>query len=344
MSQPPIHREPASVSVGIAGLGREGLYHLQRLSLRTDLCVVAVFDYESSATANRFDCSRYENWHEFINDSSLEVIILTAALPDRARLANEALRAGKHIVTDCAVGLFASEIETLVATARQMERSFSVINSRRQDFDFISAREVARSGEIGDLVSAKIIEWDYGLYEPTTSNRSSSIRTEQNRCTDLWHFAAIYFDQLLQIVADEPSSVYARSLDPWTAEGELNGFLAIVQFSSGANGQIEVHVKSPTPYHSGWLISGSKGGYRDGKRYALTDETEIFATDRNQSSVDKTDEFYAAVVDHACNNRPWLNSATEAHKVALLIEASQKSMKTGQAIQRGNTTDVLVPE
>jgi hypothetical protein len=77
------------------------------------------------------------------------------------------------------------------------------------------------------------------------------------------------FDQLLQLVPADPTSVWARRLP------EEDGFLAVIDFADGSFGQIDFRRRSRTGQSSGWVLEGATGSYRGGRLITLSPDGEL---------------------------------------------------------------------
>src|SRR5262249_58327767 len=92
---------PASVvpvGVGVAGLGRMGMYHIERIGLRDDCRIVALFD-DCPAVRERArleTAQAHERWEEFLASPKIELVLLATPPAHHAELAIQALAAGKH--------------------------------------------------------------------------------------------------------------------------------------------------------------------------------------------------------------------------------------------------------
>ncbi|HVY16200.1 MAG TPA: Gfo/Idh/MocA family oxidoreductase [Rhodopila sp.] len=88
-----------------------------------------------------------------LGDPSIDFIVLAAVPRDRAGIAIEAMRRGKHVMTDKPGVTTADQLTQVEQAARDTGRIWSVVVGRLTSPAVQEALHVARSGELGRLVS-----------------------------------------------------------------------------------------------------------------------------------------------------------------------------------------------
>lgn len=88
-----------------------------------------------------------------LDDPSIACVLLAAVPSDRAALAIEAMRRGKHVMTDKPGVTTPAQLQAVQNVARQTERLWSICFGRLTSPSIQEALRVARSGELGRLVS-----------------------------------------------------------------------------------------------------------------------------------------------------------------------------------------------
>ena len=369
------------VRIGIAGLGRMGLYHLQRLSLRDDCRLVTGFDIDTSHAGRAEDhgCQFVNDWATFLAQPDIELVLIATPPDTHARLAIDALAAGKHVAVEQPMCLSVADADEMLEAAWRADGLLGVVNNRRWDDDFQTALATVQSGDLGRIHAIKLEIWEYGFRPGEIATREIGWRADQCRGGGvLVEFGATYFDQLLQLVPDSLESVYARipricnpntkldAAELESHEGSEAGraedaFLAIVNFSTGLTARIEANLASPTPVNSGWTVAGTRGGYRNFRKYRVTAEGEIYGTAvesistdwdrcyfdifqhvrlnaRAANAVNKDEDDGAESFDSGCGPDQPLTTAAEARRVVQLIEAARQSALTGQVVPISDTT------
>ena len=299
------HTTPTVITIGIAGLGRRGMHHLERLSFREDFQVIAVHDaVHSRARDAKHLCARFlSSRREFFADRTFDAALIATPPRTREGFVREATAAGKHVAVESPPGDGGRDAKAMVEAARRAGRMVAILPASRFDPDFPTVRSVVSSGCLGRVLAAKRILWGrrvpseastrgeagpHPLEAPeheTTGRRE----TPESGCEVdddargvfppvLLEPVTVCLEELLDLIREPICSVFA------THSGGLSGGLftqarsiAIrLGFLSGATAEIDVDVDSLVPLRTGWVISGSDGGYRKLRRYERSRAQEIF--------------------------------------------------------------------
>ncbi|HEY2253488.1 MAG TPA: Gfo/Idh/MocA family oxidoreductase [Planctomycetaceae bacterium] len=344
----------APVRVGVAGLGRAGVFHIERIGLRDDCRVVAAYD-DCPAVRDRVRLDSvvcHENWHDFLRNDEIELALIAAPPALHAEMTIAALAARKHVLVETPMCLNLVEADAVIAAAVRCGRSVSVAHLRRWDDDFRTARSTLATGDLGTAESIKLINWQYnprrsnGHLQAVPGSAGNSARLPDLASDNwrdaaatgggvLWEFGIHYFDQLLQLTDRTVESVYAR-LAPANspANSALSGedaFLAIISFSGGLVAHVEVSRTASAPLSTGWMITGAAGSYAGFTQYSPSPEGEVADLPLTAALV-QADDFYGQLARHLRLGEPNPVPAAEARRSIFLIEAVRESARTGQVV------------
>ena len=289
----------APVRLGVAGLGRAGMFHIERIGLRDDCRVVAAYD-DCPAARNRAAHQAFvnhANWNEFLRNDEVELVLIAAPPALHAELSIAALAAGKHVLIETPMCLNVQESDAIIAAARRTVRSVCVAQTRRWDDDFRTAQATLAAGALGAAQAIKLINWQYnprwcnGRPHNAPGTAGLAIRAEVAPGSDipvdnwrnaaatgggvLWEFGIHYFDQLLLLAGRAVESVYARLAPASSACCGEDTFLAIIGFSGGLTAHVEVSRTAPAPLSTGWMIAGLCGSYAGFTQYLPTPDGEV---------------------------------------------------------------------
>lgn len=345
----------AAVRLGVAGLGRAGMFHIERIGLRDDCKVVAAYD-DCPAARNRakhqtFPC--HVGWSEFLCNDKVELVVIATPPALHAELTIAALAAGKHVLVETPLCLNLVEADAMIAAADRSGRSVSVAHLRRWDDDFRTAQAALAAGELGPAQAIKLINWQYN---PRTSiGRPKSVRStpghssgaeagqgadlasdhwRDNAATGggvLWEFGIHYFDQLWQLAGRSVESVYARLAPAASPFSDEDAFLAIMAYPGGLVAHVEVNRVAPAPLSTGWMITGTRGSYAGFTEYRPNPDGEV--ADLPLAAVSsQADDFYTQLIRHVRFGERNPVPAEEARRPIALIEAVRESARCGQVV------------
>jgi predicted dehydrogenase len=326
------------VRIGLVGLGPSGAYHLERLSFREDLHVVVACD-EHAAHSGR--PTRRPNVLSQVVDllgrSDVDWALIACPLVERAKLALRALEAGKNVAVESPPCVDALQLQAMIGAARDARRSLSVLPTRREAVDFRAAQQLVLAGRLGSIEAARIVSWAKAVPSDAMSLSTSHAGPETSPGDGVFsYFAYQYVDQLLQLVRQQPKSVFARIRHPPETDPTATAFFISVTFTNG-DALIDVNLHAGADLQTGWMLAGSAGAYCQQRTYLAEPSGEICDTPIAAADVPPLD-IYAELVQAAHSNTAHSNtvrleSATEATRVLQIIDAARRSARIGQLVE-----------
>ena len=154
-----------SLGVGLIGYGLAGrVFHAPLLATVEGLRLTHVVS--SNADAVRRDWPQVQVLPDaaaLLAVPGIDLVIVAAPNATHFPLAQQALLAGKHVVVDKPFVVHAGQGEELLRLAAARVRVLSVFHNRRWDGDFLTVREVASGGLLGEIHS---YEAHYDRFSP----------------------------------------------------------------------------------------------------------------------------------------------------------------------------------
>ena len=98
--------------------------------------------------------ARYATTEEMLGDSNVEAVDLCLPSHLHASLSQAALRAGKHVLVEKPMALSGQECDAMVATSHECDKVLMVAQVIRFWPDYVVARNLVRSGELGPVKAA----------------------------------------------------------------------------------------------------------------------------------------------------------------------------------------------
>ena len=145
------------IRVGLIGFGYAArTFHLPLLGATPGYRVVAVGSSRAAdVRALLPDIARVAEAEAIAADADVDLIVVATPNDTHVRLAEAALRAGRHVVVDKPFTLTAAEARHLSEVARNSGTVLSVFQNRRWDGDFLTVREAVRQGLLGRVVACE---------------------------------------------------------------------------------------------------------------------------------------------------------------------------------------------
>jgi len=98
----------------------------------------------------------------------VDLVVIASPNDTHHPLARAALHAGKHVVVDKPFTVTTDEARELIRLARERGRLLSVFHNRRWDADFLTVRQLVRSGALGNVAQ---FESHFDRYRPAVRAR-----------------------------------------------------------------------------------------------------------------------------------------------------------------------------
>ena len=145
------------VKVGIIGIGNIGSAHLRMITGGNipDMTVTAVCDIDTkklNAARNTYPALRvFEDYTDLLKNSDTNAVIIAVPHPLHAKIAIEAFKYGKHVLVEKPLDITVSAAEDLCAAAEKSGKVFAIMFNQRTNGLFRKAREIVKSGELGEI-------------------------------------------------------------------------------------------------------------------------------------------------------------------------------------------------
>lgn len=160
------------VRVGMIGTGDEGSILITQLPSIDYMEVVAIADLRPSNRERAFEgdgnddrvgfirkygaerakkIKIYKDHKELLADKDIEAVIIAVPLNQHAPLAIEALKAGKHVLTEKLMAHNITECKEMIAEAKKAKKLLAVGHQRHYSVLYANANELIRQGVLGDI-------------------------------------------------------------------------------------------------------------------------------------------------------------------------------------------------
>ncbi len=93
----------------------------------------------------------FTDFGDILNDETIDAVIIATPHPSHAKIAEAALNAGKHVLVEKPVDISVSSAQRLNKTAEKSGKVFAIMFNQRTNGIYRRAREIVRSGELGEL-------------------------------------------------------------------------------------------------------------------------------------------------------------------------------------------------
>ncbi len=329
----------------VVGYGRWGKYcHCYLIRETPGLVlhgVVSADPVKREAVRAEQRCRAYATLEEALGDEAVDAVVLATPNALHAPQAIAALAAGKHVLTDKVMCLDLAECDRMIAAARTHDRLLTVFQNRRLDGDFLTVRELMKTGALGDVRWVEMAWQGFGIWGGWRGQAAMG-------GGKLYDLGAHLLDQILLLFPEPVSGVFCRTHHDFPERDiESEGFV-VLAFSSGRTAVLDVSslAASPKPrfYVRGTLGTFTKHGLDPQEKAMMAgaidsavEPEESYGTLRLRDTERRVPTrpgrwrtFYENFRDVLTTGAEPLVSLAEARRVMAVMGAARRSSLTGQ--------------
>ena len=145
------------VGVCLIGAGRAGMIHAN--NFRNKVCnafMASVIDASKEAAqsaAYQLGIDRYHtDYHRILDDDDIKAVIVVTPTNLHKKIVLDCARAGKHIFCEKPMAMNTGECDEMIEACRANNVKLQIGFMRRYDENYMQAKEIIKSGAIGDIV------------------------------------------------------------------------------------------------------------------------------------------------------------------------------------------------
>ena len=339
-----------NINVGLIGYGFGGrVFHAPFIDAVAGLSLTAVVTSQADKVAADFpDVRVVGDTAVLLTDPAIDLIVISTPNTSHFSLAEQALKAGKHVVVDKPFTIDTAEADALIDMAEKTGLILSVYQNRRFDSDYRTLKQLVEQGKLGQIHTYQA---HYDRFNPTVG---SGWRERDEPGTGvLYDLGAHLIDQAVDLMG-RPDSVWADLGDQRAGAQADDYFHVVLRFGErraivhggslvaqppfhfavhGDGGSFIKHGLDPQedallagkrPYSPGW---GVEPEALHGELVKLNGESI-----RVPSLRGGYEDFYAGMVKAIVDGGDVPVTAVSARNVIAIIQAAQESVKLGQVI------------
>ncbi len=231
------------IRMGVIGIGNMGSAHAMQIHRGrvegmelTAVCDIDPGRLAWAAAELGEDVKRYAEYHGLLASGDVDAVLIAVPHPLHPVMAQDALRAGLHVLTEKPVGIDIAAAEELNRTAAGCPGVFGIMYNQRTNPLFAELRRRFREGELGELIrfTWTITNWyrtqsyyDSGTWRATWSGEGGGVL--MNQCPhnlDIWQWITGMPQRLIahcrtarfhDIEVEDEAAIYAEYANGATA-------------------------------------------------------------------------------------------------------------------------------
>ena len=322
------------IRVGLLAYGAIGHEHNLAVQNTSGLELSAVCDTNPERVAAALvlapQATAFSDATEMLDSGLLDLVVISTPPNSHFQWAKESLSRGIHVVLEKPMALTAEQCDELIEIASSKKLMLVVYQNRRFDADFVTLRQIIRSGEIGDVYHYDSFVGGY------------------SRPCDFWHsnaeisggaifdWGSHFLDQILNIIPDDVAHVSGQNHKRvWTHATNADHAHVTVTFTTGKQATF-VHSDLAAARKPKFYILGTEGaiiGYWDPAGEPAVADLPAILTVHHTNGTSRIaplqplapHEFHCSIVEYINNGTPMEVNALQSRNVVAIMQAAEQS-------------------
>ena len=251
------------IRFGIIGHGFMGHEHETMLTQMDEIEVVGIADRDATQLEDVKDgILRYNSADELLENSEIDVVIISANNNQHLELVKKAAEAGKDIICEKPAAMSVDELDQMIQVVNENHVRFTIHHQRRFDPDFQTIKKIYDENKLGNVYTIK--NQLYGF----NGNMHDWHVYKSEGGGMLYDWGVHLLDQILWMIDSKIISVFATVKN--VINFEVDDYFNIqIVFENGVTAEVELgtyYLKdTPNWFERHWFVGGDKGSaYVDG--------------------------------------------------------------------------------
>lgn len=142
------------IRAGVLSFGLSGsVFHAPFLNQHEGFKLMGIVERSSKKSQITYpNIKSYASVAAMIGDAEIELIVVNTPNNTHYEFAEQALKAGKHVLLEKPFTITSGDAKKLFALAKERNLCIMAFQNRRYDSDFLSVKEIVESGKLGNLI------------------------------------------------------------------------------------------------------------------------------------------------------------------------------------------------
>ncbi len=338
------------IGVGLIGCGAISPRHFNAIREIPEFELKAVSDINPAAAQNAGEEQKvdyYTDNAKLLKRKDIDLVSICTPISTHTDLAIQALRAGKHVLTEKPVGITLESIDRLIEMGKRAGKKVFVVHQVRYNPSVYALKNAVDSGMLGEILACNlVVRW----FRPLEYFMEKWYGNKEIAGGTLLNQGIHYLDVMQWIVgaAREVSGITANLR--YKNIGVEDYASAIVFFENGCMGQLEINVMTyDQNFECSFIVIGSKGTIKlGGKALQNIDywrveghdkpvipeglPPNVYAKGLYEGSVPNHGDVYKNILANFMDNGEMIDAAEARKSVELALKIYESSENKGKRV------------
>ncbi len=335
-------KKAGDIKVGVVGYGNAfgmGQHHMREMK-NTGMTPVAVAEIDpkrlKAASEDFPGIETYSSLTQMLRKSDVNLITLITPHNSHAKLAVQALNAGRSVVCEKPLAITTAECDRMIAAAKKNKVVLSAYHNRHWDGCILNAVKQIRSGAIGEIIRIEAHMGGYrkpGDWWRSSKNISGGILYDWG--VHLLEYSLQLIDSDIVEVSGFAQKDFWASKTRWKDDTNEDESFAVVRFATGQWITLCITSIDSNPKRGQIEITGTKGTYIfDGETW------EIIAHKNGRTVITKGKNppgqgwrYYQNIADHLVKSATLVISAEWSRRPIHILDLAGRSAEKGVTLK-----------
>lgn len=335
-------KKASEIKVGVVGYGgafNMGRAHLNEMK-RAGMTVVAVAELDADrlevAKADFSGIQTFQSLPDMLKKSDVDLVSIITPHNTHAKLAIQALKAGRHVVCEKPFAITTAECDSMIATAKKSDVVVSAYHNRHWDGCILAAVKQVKSGLIGDVCR---VEAHMGAYrkpgEWWRSSKSISGGIMYDWGVHLLEYGLQLLDSEIAEVSGLSSTGFWSSETKWQEDTNEDEAFAVVRFTNGRWLTLNISNIDSNPKTSFLEVTGTRGSimlYWDYNEVITHKKADVISTKYKNPKAEGW-RLYQNIADHLVKGKELIITPQWARRPIHILDLACRSAARGKALE-----------
>jgi scyllo-inositol 2-dehydrogenase (NADP+) len=335
-------KSAADIKVGVVGYGAAfnmGRHHLTEMK-RAGMTPVAMADIDAerlpAAEADFPGIKTYASLNAMLKDSDVNLIAMITPHNTHAKLALQALKAGRHVVCEKPFAVTTAECDAMIAAAENNGVMLSTYHNRHWDGCILGAMEQVKSGVIGEVFRLEAHMGNYGKpgdWWRTSKTISGGIMYDWG--VHLLEYSLQILDSEIAEVSGFAHSGFWAGKTPWKTDTNEDEAFATVRFTNGKWMTLGMSSLESHPKGNFLEVTGTKGSIIVdwSANEVITHDGGNLVTTRCPNPQSESWKLYQNIADHLVKGNKLIITAEWARRPIHILDLANRSARLGRSVK-----------